>query len=1071
MIRPIVERTLKFRVLIIGAAIVVMALGAAQLPNASVAALPEFNPPMVEIQTEALGLSAAEVEQLVTVPIEQDLLNGVAWLDQIRSESAPGLSSIVLIFEPGTDVLKARQAVQERLTQAHALPNVGSPPVMIQPLSSTSRVLMIGLSSKDLSLIDLSVLARWKIKPRLMGVPGVANVAIWGQRDRQLQVQVDPERLRQNGVTLDQVITTAGNALWVSPLTFVEASTPGTGGFIDTATQRFAIQHVLPITTAKDLSSVTIEDTTGRTLRLDQVATVVEDHQPLIGDAILADGTGLMLVIQKFPEANTRDVTQGVEQALAALRPGLSGVDIDTNVYQAESFVDTASRNLATWAFAGLALLILMVLLVLWSWRMAVIGFVTIVLALVAAAYALYLGSATFNMMVVAGLAVALGVVIADAMMDVGEIRRRLREHRISGNTASAAAVVANASSSVRGPLLYATAIILLASLPFFLLEGVTGAFTRPAAIAYVLAVLSSTVVAMTVAPVLAYFLLRNEPLKPRESPLIRRASRLFDSILTRYVRQPRWAYATLGALILMACAVAPQLDDGTKLPSPQDRNLLIRWDSAPGTSLTEMARITTAATQELRSIPGVSHVGGHLGRAITSDQVVNVSSGEMWVTLGASADYDATVLGIEHALHRYPGLRSEILTYAQDRVRAVQVGSTDAVVVRIYGHDLDALRKKADEVRQLILPVGGITEANVQALAYEPTLEIEVNLQAAQRFGLKPGDVRRAATTFYSGLLVGNLYEEQKVFDVVVQGPPSMRTNPAKVADLLIDTPNGHQVRLGDVASVTVAPYPTVIRHDATSRSLDVTAGVTGRDLGSVLSEVKSLVQTVQMPLEYHAEVLSIPAKQQSQNLQTAGLALAVAIGILLLLQAALGSWRLASMALLALPLAAAGGVVAAFLVGGALTFGALMGLFTVLGVSVRNTVVMIGNLQRDESSALMAPRAETILRSAQESAMAVLLTAGATGLAVLPLAVMGTVAGTEVLFPFAVVVLGGLVTSTLFAVLVLPVLYLTISPDPKRDVVTIDSTTDGGGPATNGDKSDRRRRSEVMNEGLVTP
>jgi len=250
VIRGLVLLSMKFRVLVVGAAVLVLGLGITQVRNASVDVLPEFAPPQVEIQAEALGLSAAEVEQLITVPLEQDLLNGIPWLDQIRSESVPGLSTIDMIFEPGTDTLQARQMVQEHLTQAHALPQVGTPPVMIQPLSSTSRVMMIGLHAKDLSLIDLSILARWKIKPRLMGLTGVANVAIWGQRDRQLQVQVDPEQLKKYGVTLSQVVDSTGNALWVSPLTFVEASTPGTGGFIDTSTQRFAIQHVLPITTA-----------------------------------------------------------------------------------------------------------------------------------------------------------------------------------------------------------------------------------------------------------------------------------------------------------------------------------------------------------------------------------------------------------------------------------------------------------------------------------------------------------------------------------------------------------------------------------------------------------------------------------------------------------------------------------------------------------------------------------------------------------------------------------------------------------------------------------------------------
>ncbi|MDQ1716635.1 MAG: hypothetical protein QOE89_588, partial [Pseudonocardiales bacterium] len=416
MINAITALSVKFRVLVIGATVILLGLGVAQLRKASVDEFPEFAPPLVQVQAEALGLSAAEVEQLITVPLEQDLLNGVPWLEQVRSESVPGLSTIDMIFEPGTDVLQARQMVQEHLTQAHALPQVGTPPVMVQPTASAGRVLMVALGAKDLSLIDLSILARWKIKPRLEGLPGVANVAIWGQRDRQLQVQVDPEKLRTLGVTLSQVINTTGNALWVSPLTFVEASTPGTGGFVDTPSQRFGIQHVTPITTATGLSAVTVEDVAGRTLRLGQVAKVVEDHQPLIGDAVLGNDPGLMLVIQKFPGANTREVTKAVEEALTDMKPGLSGVTIDTTVYRPATFIDTALHNLAVRGALGLILVAILLGLYLFSWRLALISLVTLVFSLVSAAYVLYLLGVTFNVMVLAGLTAAVAVVIADAV-------------------------------------------------------------------------------------------------------------------------------------------------------------------------------------------------------------------------------------------------------------------------------------------------------------------------------------------------------------------------------------------------------------------------------------------------------------------------------------------------------------------------------------------------------------------------------------------------------------------------------------------------------------------------------
>jgi Cu/Ag efflux pump CusA len=1034
MIHQVTALSLKFRVLVVGVAAVVMALGAAQLPGAPVAALPEFGPPVVQIQTEALGLSAPEVEQLITVPMEQTLLNGIPWLDQIRSESAPGLSSIDLIFEPDTNPLKARQVVQERMTRVRALPNVGSPPVIIQPLSSTSRVMMIGLSSHELSLIDMSVLARWKIKPRLMGVPGVSNVTIWGERNRQLQVQVDPERLHQNGVTLNQVIFTTGNALWVSPLTFVRSSTPGTGGFIDTANQRFTIQHILPIRTASELSSVIVEGTDGRTVRLDQVATVVEDHQPLIGDAVLSTGPGLMLVVQKLPEANTLEVAKRVREALNEMRPGLAGVEMDTTVYQSDAYVQAGLNNLGRLGLAALLLVFVLLGLVL-SWRMALISMVTIVLSLVAAAYVLYVSGVTFNMMALVGLVVALGVVIGDSLVDLGNIRGALRAHRSSGDTTSTVTVVAEASRAMRGPLVYATLIILVAAVPLLLVDGVAGSFLKPAVLAYFLAVAASTVVAWTVTPALAFMLLKNEPPTERV-PIGRWFLRLFETAVPPFLRRPGWANATVVALLVMASAAIPQLGGLSLSPSPQDRTLLIKLDTAPGTSLGEMDRVTTTLISELRLVPGVRLVGAHVGRAVTGDQVVNVNSGEAWASLFESADYDATIAGIERVLRGHSEFRSELLTYSQDRVRAAEAGANDALVVRIYGRDLDLLRTEAEKMRQLISTVPGVSRPRVDSQAVEPSIEVKVNLAAAQHYGLNPGDVRRAAATYYAGLLVGNLYEDQKVFEVVVRGSPSKLSTP-NVGDLMIDTPSGAQVRLGDLASVQMVSSPTVIKHDATSRSIDVTAEVSGRDLGSVLADVNDRVKGVKMPLEYHAEVRSDVAAQQSRNLGTAGLAIAGAIAIFLLLQAAFSSWRLASLVFLTVPLGAAGGVLAAFPVGGITTLGALAGLFIVLAVAVRNAVLVARNLQ--ESIEGTGDRSELVIRATRESAVPVLITTGATSVALLPLLVLGAGAGTEVLYPLAAVVVGGLVTSTAVTLFVMPALMLQIMPAGPSDLPSI--------------------------------
>ena len=550
MMRAIVGWSLRFRLLVLGLAAASLLFGFVQLPHVPVDVVPEFTPPFVEVQTEALGLSAEEVEQLITVPLEADLLNGVAWLDSIQSESVAGLSSIVLLFDPGTDVIRARQMVAERLTQAHALPNVSKAPIMLQPLSSTSRVMMVGLSSDELSLIDMSVLARWTIRPRLMGVAGVANVAIWGQRERQLQVQVDPERLRAAGVSLLQVVETTGNALWFSPLTFLNASTPGTGGFIDTPNQRLSVQHISPITTAAELARVPIEPddplepgTEGSGLTLGDVANVVEDHQPLIGDAVVNDRPGLLLVIEKFPEANTLEVTRSIDEAIEALRPGLLGVEIDATIFRPATFIETAIGNLAIALIIAFALMALTLGTLLFSWRALVICLVAIPLSLAAGGLVLYLMGATINAIVVAGFALAVGVIVDDSVIGVDSIVRRLRVPLPEDQGKPMASVILEATVEGRSAIAYATLIILLAVLPVVFIGGAAGAFLPPLVISFALAVLTSTLVALSVSVALGLILLPQAPVARRESPLLRWLQSRYQAALSLVINRPRPAF------------------------------------------------------------------------------------------------------------------------------------------------------------------------------------------------------------------------------------------------------------------------------------------------------------------------------------------------------------------------------------------------------------------------------------------------------------------------------------------------------------------------------------------------
>ena len=1029
--RAIVAWSLNFRLLLVGLAAAAIVLGVGQLRGASVDVLPEFQAPSVEIQTEALGLSATEVESLITVPLESDMLVGIPWVASMRSQSVPGLSSIVIVFEPGTDILKARQVVAERMVAINVLPKVGKPPTMLQPVSAASRVAMIGLSSKTLSPIELSVLARWNIRPRLMGVPGVANVAIWGLRERQLQVQVDPAKLQARGVPLLSVIKSTGNALWVSPLTFLQASTPGSGGFIDSANQRLSIRHVLPITTPGQLAQVNIE---GTTFTIGDVASVVEDHQPLIGDAITSDGPGLMLVVEKFPEANVLAVTRDVEAALKGLQPGLSGVQFDAPVYRPASYIEQAIDNLTLALLLGCLLVVLVLIFFLFEWRSALISLVAIPLSLLAAGLVLAVQGATINAMVLAGLVIAVGVVVDDAIIDIENIVRRIRQLRREGSSVPLPRVILEASLEVRGAILYATLINVLAVLPIFFLEGVSGAFFRPLVLAYALAVLASMLVALTVTPALGLILLRNAPLERRESPLVRWLQVAYVALLSRVMAHARPALGGVAIIVLAGLIVVPQLGQSF-LPTFKQRDFLIHWITQPSTSLPESIRIATRVSAELRAVPGVRNFGAHIGQALLADEVVGVNFGENWISIDPKANYDATLAAVQDVVAGYPGLQRDVQTYLNERIREVLTGAGDAIVVRIYGGDLDVLRAKAEEVRRGMAGVSGIIDLRVALQAEVPEIDVQVDLAAAQRYGIKPGDVRRAASTLMAGEEVGDIFRNGKAFDVVVWSSPATRQSVTSIQDLPIDLPNGGTVRLAEVASVRVAATPNVIRHQGVARYIDVGANVRGRDLGAVVGEVQARLAAVSFPLEYRAELLGEYAERQAAQTRIAGFALAAAIGIFLLLQAAFGSWRLAAVAFLTLPMALVGGVLAAFLGGGVISLGSLVGFFTVLGIAARNGIMLITHYQHLERVEGEPFGPGLILRGARERLAPILMTALATGLALTPLVILGNIPGHEIEQPMAVVILGGLVSSTLLNLLIVPLLYLRFAPRVAGD------------------------------------
>lgn len=1036
--RLLVASSLRSRGVVVVLGIAVLVLGVLQLSELPKDSLPEFAPTTVEVQTEALGLSAQEVEQLVTTPLEQDLLNGVAFLDSIRSESVPGLSRIEMIFEAGTDVTKARQVVNERLTQAHALPNVSKPPQMMQPMSSMSRVLMVRVSSDERSMMELGLLGRWTIRPKLMSVPGVANVSMWGHQEQQLQVQVDPERLQAEGVTLDNVISTTGNALWVSHLTFLEASTPGAGGFFETASQRIGVEHSQPIQSPEDLAKIALDDQSleegGTVKRLGDVTTIVEDHQPLIGDTAFGDDDGLLIIVEKLPEANILEVTDALESALSTMRPGLAGIDLDSSFFRPADYVDDANSNLWTALIIGLLLMVLAVGALLFGLRLTFITVVSIVISMSAAVVVLALRGETLNLMVLAGLVLALGVVIDDAVNSTFAITRGV-DGRAADDGRSIMTGVSAAVLGVRRSLLYGTVVLLLALVPIFVLTGETGAFLPPLALSYLGAVVVSTIVALTVTPALA-MLLRPTTLDHRRSPVLVSAQAWYDRSVGRLVGSARPGLMAGALLVVLGVAALPLIDRGDSVvPELRDRDLVIRWEGAPGTSLSEMTRITARAGEELGELPGVANVGGHIGRAILGDETVGVNSSEIWVHLDDDSDYERTVASIEDVVSGYPGMDKTVLTYGRDRINDVLVDADGIdgkdITVRTFGYRLDEITAQANRVRDAVANIDGVSNTMIELPVMEPTLEVTVDLDKAQAFGVKPGDVRRAAATVLSGIEVGNLFEDQKVFEVVVRGTPDTGRSLTDVRRLLIGRPDGlAPVTLGEVATVHIVPSPNVIRHEGASRSIDVGVDVSGRDRSDVARDIRATLQGMVMPIEYHAEVVGGYDDAQSNRQLFLLVVAGVLLGIFLVMQSAFGSWRLAALVLVALPGALTGGVFAAIIDGDALSIGTLVGFLVLFGLAARNSVLFAQRCHQLEDADDGSSSDELVARAARHRLAPTLTSAVATAFMLLPLVFFGGQAGHEIVHPMIVVVIGGLVTTTLFSLAVVPSLYGRFGP-----------------------------------------
>jgi len=863
--------------------------------------------------------------------------------------------------------------------------------------------------------MDMTELAKWTIRPRIMAVPGVANVAIWGQRDKQYQVLVDPERLRANGVTLDQVIKAAGDATVVT-----------SGGFIDTPNQRLAVRHVSTILSPEDLARTVVVYRNNAPLPLGDVAEIVVGFPPPIGDAVIDHGDGLLLIVEKQPWGNTLNVTRGVEKAVNDLE--LTGMKVDTAIFRPATFIERALANLQHTMIVGCVLVLIVLGMFLYDWRTALISATAIPLSLVGAVILLRLMGVTMNTMVLAGLVIALGEVVDDAIIDVENVVRRLRQNKTLSKPRSVFRVILAASLEVRSAVVYASLIVMLVFLPVFFLEGLAGSFFKPLALAYVLAIFVSMVVAMTLTPALCMLLLPGRVDRHGESPFVHALKMPYRFILPSITRKPKAVLFCLLISLIVPFLLIPMMGERF-LPKFKETDFLMHFVEKPGTSLEAMQRISQRAGDELLAIDGVRNFGTHTGRAEAADEVVGPNFTELWISLDGNVDYDNSVAQIEEAIAGYPGLTRDVLTYLSERIKEVLSGASASIVVRIKGPDLEKLRAKAHDVEKVIAEIPGVTNLKVEQQVLIPQIEVRFRPDVAEQFGLTPGQVRTAATAILRGMKVGEVYHDQKIFEVAVWGTSKTRADITSLQELLIDTPSGACVPLGDVADIRILPTPNSIVREGASRRIDVMCNVDNTtDLASVAKEVEKRVRVLARESfedDYSPEFLGEYTAQQESRHRLILIGLAAFAGICVLLYTVFHSPRMIALILLSLPFAMIGGVTGAWLGGGTLSLGSIIGFITVLGVSVRNGIMLISHFRHLEDIEGMTFGPELIRQGAEERIAPIVMTISTAILGLLPIIFYGNIPGHEIEYPMAWVIIGGLGSSTILNLLLMPTLY----------------------------------------------
>jgi CzcA family heavy metal efflux pump len=1018
MLQAIVRFSLRFRGITIALASALLGYGIYSLTEVRYDVFPEFAPPQVVIQTEAPGLAPEQVEVLVTQPIE-NAINGVAGIESIRSGSIQGLSIVTVVFRLSSNINLDRQVVGERLsTVASVLPSGIHPPMMTPLTSSTSIVLAVGLTWPNHSLMELTTVADWTVRPRLLAVAGVAKVSIFGEEARQIQLQFSPERLIRYGLALDDLIAAARQATGIRG-----------AGFVDTPNQRIVLLSRGQSVTPQQISRTVLVHRNGANVKLGDVCTVVDAPAPSIGGASIGGQPGVILMISTQYGANTLEVTRGLDEALAELRPTLAtqGIVVHADVFRPADFIETALRNVRSSLLIGAALIVLVLFLFLFNLRTAAISCTAIPLSLLAAVIVLEKLGFSLNTMTLGGLAIAIGEVVDDAVIDVENIYRRLRENRASEAPRSVFCVVFDASLEVRSAVVYATFAVILVFFPVLTMSGLAGRIFAPLGVAYIWAILASLVVALSVTPALCLLLLGNRDLPAQEPPVVRWLKRGYRRLLLAVERAPSVVMAAVTVAILLGLAVLPFLE-GSFLPHLREGNLTVHMTAVPGTSIEESLRLGDGVTKALLAIGNVRLVAQRVGRAELADDTAGTHSSEFEVSFGALNGKQAELAqqDIHRALAKFGGGTFSANTFLTERINETLSGYTAGIVVNIFGDDLDQLDQEAQQVARTLGHVRGATEVQLQSPPGVPQVVVRLREDDLARWGFDPVQVLEAVQTAYSGDTVGQVYEGNRVFDVSVILAPDERQWVEDIATVPLRGPDGNFVPLGQLADIYETSGRYMILHEGARRVQTVTCNVEGRGLTSFVDEARRRISGLALPPGTYAEFAGTAAAQAQSRRDLLVHSLLAGLSIMLLLSVVMGSYRNLLLVIANLPFALVGGVLAAWATAGNLSLGSLVGFVTLFGITLRNSIMMISHYEHLVGVEGMTWGLNAVLRGASERLAPVLMTALVTGLGLLPLAIGSGDPGREIEGPMAIVILGGLATSTALNLLVLPALAL---------------------------------------------